>query len=178
MTWIGVASGSTFALLGAACVLLVLVGAPGIWLMVLGAICTDVFLAPRIGDGGAIFGWIPIGIAAALAVAAEVVEVAAAADGPRRGGPTRAGAIGALIGGIGGGILGTIFLLPVVGSLIGAAMGAVAGAVVGELSVGRTLRQSAKPAAGAAAGRLLGTLAKLPLAAGAWLALTIAAFMA
>jgi len=174
--WSGIIGG-LFALLGACCVVLVVIGLPGAWIMVAIAVVTDLLVAPSVGDGQPFFGWLAIGIGAGIALAGEVIETLAAAEGARRGGATKRGAIGAAIGGIIGALAGTILIpVPLVGSLIGAALGAVAGAVIGEVSRdGVRLRDTAKPATGAAIGKVLGTIAKIPCVVVVWLMLTVAA---
>ena len=171
--------GSIFGLVGAACVVLVVLGLPGAWIMLAIAVATDLLLAPSVGDGQPFFGWAAIGVAAGVALAGEIVETLAAAEGARRGGASRRGAIGAAIGGIIGALAGTVLIpVPLVGSLVGAALGAVAGAMVGELSRdGVRLRDTAKPATGAAIGKVLGTIAKIPCAVVVWLVLAIAALL-
>jgi len=171
--------GIVFAAVGAACVLAVAIGLPGAWIMLAIAALTDLLLAPRVGDGQPFFGWVAIGVCAGIALLGEVVELLAAAEGARRGGASKRGAIGALVGGLIGGIAGTILILiPLVGTLIGAAIGALAGAALGELTrKGVTLRDTAKPATGAAIGKVLGILAKIPCAAAIWVVLLIAAIV-
>jgi len=173
------AVGLAFALLGAVCVLLVVLGLPGAWIMLAVAVLIDLLLAPAVGDGQAFFGWPAIAVAAGVALIGEVLETLAAAEGARRGGASVRGAVGATIGGIIGAIAGTIFIpILLVGSLIGAALGAVAGAMVGELSrPGVRLRDTAKPATGAAIGKVLGSLAKIPCAVVVWLVLAISALI-
>lgn len=179
MTWLSATVGILFALVGAACVLIVAIGLPGAWIMLGIAVLLDLLLAPSVGDGQAFFGWTAIGVGAGVALLGEVVETWAAAEGARRGGASRRGAIGALLGGLAGGIAGTVLIpIPLVGSLVGAALGALSGAVIGELTrEGVTLRDTAKPATGAAIGKVLGILAKIPCAAIVWVVLSIAAVL-
>ena len=162
MTLWSVVVGLGFSLIGAVCVLLVIVGLPGAWIMLAVAALIDLLLAPRVGDGAAFFGWWAIGAGAVVALLGEVIETLAAAEGARRGGASVRGAIGATIGGIVGAIAGTILIpILVVGSLVGAALVAVAGAVLGELTrEGMRSRATAKPATGAAIGKGLGGCAK------------------
>jgi len=171
--------GLGFGLVGACCVLLVVVGLPGAWIMLAIAMLTDLLLAPRVGDGAPFFGWTVIGVGAAVALLGEILETVAAAEGARRGGASARGAWGALLGGLIGGIAGTVLIpVPIVGSLAGAAIGALGGAVIGELSrEGTRLRDTAKPAAGAAIGKLLGIISKIPCAVVVWVVLTVAAVM-
>lgn len=179
MTLWSVGVGLVFALVGAGCVLLVVVGLPGAWIMLAIALLTDLLLAPRVGDGEAFFGWWAIGVGAVVALLGEALETLAAAEGARRGGASVRGAWGAVIGGLIGGLAGTVLIpIPIVGSLAGAALGALGGAVVGELTrEGMRLRDTAKPATGAAIGKVLGIISKIPCAAVVWVVLTVAAFV-
>lgn len=160
-----------FALVSLCCGLLVLVGIPGIWVMVLLAAAIDaahVVLAP---SGEPFFGLWALVIAAIIALAAEGVEFVAGAAGAKAGGSSVRGMVGALVGSIAGAIVGSL-ILPLVGTLVGAVAGAAIGALAGELTVkGRGVSGSLAPALGAAAGRLAGFLAKLPFALAAWVVL-------
>lgn len=170
--------GLIFALLGAACVALVLLGLPGAWMMLGLAVLIEVADPLYLHTGSdQTFGWWLLGACLALATLGEILEFVAGALGAKKAGSSRRGMWGAIIGGIVGGILGVAIPVPVVGSLIGAVIGTFAGAIFGELSgdANATVRSSLKPASGATIGRILGTLAKLPIAMAIWASLTIAA---
>lgn len=174
---IGIAA--CFTAFGALCVLLVIAGLPGTWVLIGAAIaidCLDWLWLPE----GAPFTFHPVTIMAAILVGlvGEALEFALSAIGAKRFGASRRGMVGSVIGGVAGAIAGTFLLpLPPLGTLLGAALGTGAGAFIGEMSGGeRTLRESARPAMGAVIGRVLGTLAKLPVALVVWIVLAIAAF--
>lgn len=170
-----------FGVFGLACVLLVIAGLPGTWILVGAAILVDcldwLWLPP-----GAPFTFHPLTILAAVLVGlvGEALEFALSAAGARRFGASRRGMIGSVIGGVAGALFGTVLIwVPIVGTLIGALLGTAAGAVLGEISDGRkTLHDAAQPAIGAVIGRVLGTLAKLPIAVIVFVLLVIAAFRA
>jgi uncharacterized protein YqgC (DUF456 family) len=80
-----------------------------------------------------------LGVAARLAVLAEMLEFILGAAGSRRaGGSTRAAAL-AIVGSLVGGIVGTALPLPMLGTLIGACLGAFIGSLLGDLWAGRPL---------------------------------------
>ncbi len=168
-----------FAILAAGCVVTVVLGLPGAWIMLGLAVVIELldsmYVTQRSGDT---FGWWLLGACLALAVTGEILEFIAGALGARRAGSSRRGMWGAIIGGLVGAVLGVGIPVPIVGTLIGAVIGTFAGAILGELSAApsATVRDSLKPATGATVGRILGTLSKLPIAMAIWAALTIAAF--
>ena len=143
---------------------------PGNWLMVLIACGLS-----RWGPEPAMFSfWLLAGIAI-IALAAELVELAAGSAGARRAGSSRKGALLALLGSFVGGILGT-FIIPVVGSIIGACTGAFLGALVGETRSGRSLKESLESGKGAAWGRLAGMGIKFLAGIMIWVITAVAAF--
>ncbi len=170
-----------FALFGGACVLAVVAGLPGTWLLILAAMgidCFDWLWLPS----GAPFTFHPLTllVAVLLATVGEVLEFALSAAGARTFGASGRGMIGSMIGGVCGALLGTVLIpILVLGTMLGAAIGTALGAILGELThKDRKLRDTAKPALGAVIGRILGTLAKLPVSLAVWVLLTIAAFAA
>ena len=168
-----------FALVGLVCVALVVVGLPGIWMMILFAVVIELADSLYLPAGRTqTFSWWILGVCLALALAAEVVELLASAAGAKVGGASRRGMLGSLVGAVIGAIGGTVLILiPVVGSILGAMLGAALGAIIGEMTTpGMQLRAVWRPASGAAAGRLAGTLGKIPFAIMVWLLLTVAAF--
>ncbi len=168
-----------FAIVAAACGALVLVGIPGIWIMVVVAVAIDLVHLLASNDGTGFFGAWPLVAAAAIALAAEGVELLAGGAGAKLGGASKGGILGAMIGSVVGAVVGTCAIpVPVFGTLLGAIGGAAVGAVIGEVvGARRSVKESILPATGAAAGRLLGFLAKAPFAAAAWLVLVVAAAM-
>ncbi len=182
MTW-AIAGGwvelAAFAVVAASCGALVLVGIPGIWVMVVVAVAIDLVHFLASSDGQPFFGVWPLAAAAAIALAAEGVEFLAGGAGAKVGGASRGGILGAMIGSMAGAVVGTCTIpVPVIGTLLGAVGGAGVGAVIGEVvGARRSVKESLRPAAGAAAGRLLGFVAKAPFAAAAWLVLVVSAAM-
>jgi uncharacterized protein YqgC (DUF456 family) len=171
--------GAGYALFGLLCVFLVVVGLPGTWILIAGAIvidCLDWLWLPP----GSPLTFHPLTIIAAILVGlvGEALEFALSAAGARRFGASKRGMLGAVIGGVVGAIAGTLLIwIPVVGTLVGALAGTAAGAIIGETSDGKkTIREATQPAIGAVIGRVLGTLAKLPVAVAVWIIFGIAVF--
>jgi uncharacterized protein YqgC (DUF456 family) len=179
--WIDYTAASLFTLMGAGCLLLVVIGMPGTWLMIVLAICLE-FLQRLWAPAGSdwMFSiWVFVGVVL-IAGLGEVLELVAGAFGAKKGGASRKGMLGAMLGGILGALIGTFMIpIPVIGSLIGALLGCAGGAVVGELnnSPETTLKDTIKPATGAVIGRVLGTLAKMPCAIAVWVTLAVSAFV-
>jgi len=149
------------------CVVLVLLQLPGSWLMLLATA-----LAAWLGDWQTIGMW-TIGALSALAIGGEGLELLAGTAGAAKAGGSKRAAILAVVGAMVGAILG-IFGPPIIGSVIGACVGAAAGSMAGDRWAGRSWRQAAETGKGAAKGRLLGTIAKVVVAACMWLIVTVA----
>ena len=98
-------------------------------------------------------GWVTIGILAALAALAWLVDFLAGAAGTRYVGATPRAFWGAALGAV----VGMFFGLP------GLLLGPFIGAVAGELSTGRGLTQSGRAGLGAWLGLVVATAAKLAL---------------
>ena len=163
-----------FALLGAGCLILIIMQLPGTWIMV--GLATLVQLADVAWGHGADVsaGWWAIGVALGLAVVGEILESASSAAGARVGGGGRRAMWGGFIGGIEGAIVGTPLIpIPILGTFIGAVVGAFAGAMVGEVTGAdrKTVVEAVGPAAGAAAGRAAGTVFKIAMGTVVWLVL-------
>jgi uncharacterized protein YqgC (DUF456 family) len=180
MEWTEYGVAGVFSLACLACVVSVAVGLPGTWVMLALAVALEVLDSHLLGMPELVtFGWPTLGIAAAIAIAAEILEALAGAAGTRLGGGTRRGMIGAIIGGIVGAIALTPLLpIPVVGTLVGAFLGTFAGAFYAEYTVPEVREASvpARAALGAAVGRLAGTFGKFILASVIWVVLSWAAF--
>lgn len=178
MEWLDYIAAGVFTLLGAGCLLLVLIGMPGTWVIILMAVALDFIQriwAPS--DSPYMFSiWVLAG-AVIIAAFGEVFELIAGAFGAKKGGASKKGMLGALIGGILGAVLG-IPIIPPIGSLLGAFLGCGVGAIIGELNNSNDVKfkDTLKPAAGAVIGRVLGTLAKLPCSIAVWMLLSISAF--
>jgi len=134
---------------------LVPLGLPGLWVMVLGVLgygwATD-FRTVGVGTIALVLG---------LAAAGEVIETWLGFRLARRyGGSSRAG-WGALVGGIVGAIVGVP--VPIVGSVVGAFLGSFAGAAVFEYLGARSLHGAARAGWGAVLGRAAAAAAKVAL---------------
>jgi uncharacterized protein YqgC (DUF456 family) len=125
--------------------LLIPLGLPGTWVMVLAGIAYA-YLVPAAHIGAVTI----IGILV-IAVLAEVVEFTVAAKYTRMYGGSRRGAWGAIIGGVVGALVGVP--IPIIGSVIGAIAGSFVGALAGELSGGARSDEATRAATGAAIGR-------------------------
>lgn len=180
MDWIAYVVASLFFILGAGCVLLVVLQLPGTWIMLALAVIIEWADQLYLSDPAPMtFGWWALGTALVLTGIGELLELVAGAAGAKGGGATKRGIIGSLIGGIVGAIGLTFFIpVPIVGTLIGAVVGSFMGAVIAEVTgpQPRTVRDSMKPAIGASIGRVLGTFAKLGVCIIVWLVLSVAAF--
>jgi len=147
---------------------LVVLGLPGLWLMLCAALLYN-WLQPA-----AAIGWLAIGIAAALAVVAEVLEFTLAARYTTRYGGSRRAGWGAILGGIVGAMIG--LPIPVVGSVIGAFAGSFAGALLFEITrPGASRDSAARVAWGALLGRVVATAAKTGLGCAMAVLLIVAA---
>lgn len=117
-----------------ACLFLVLLGFPGLWLMVGTALLYN-WIA------GTTFGTATLLTVGALALVAEILEFTLSARYTRRyGGSPRAG-WGAIVGGFLGAMAG--IPIPILGSVIGALAGAFIGALVLEYTRAEATRGSA-----------------------------------
>lgn len=143
-----------FGLVLLGCLLLIPLGLPGIWLMILAGI----LYGPVTGMP---LGWGTLGITAVLATAAEGVEFALGAHMARRFGGSRRSAWGSIVGGLAGALL--LSPLPVLGPMTGAFVGAFAGAWIGEWSLNRSHDTATRTATGALIGRVLAVAVKIGL---------------
>ena len=178
MDWITIVILVLFAIVGAACVLLALIGLAGTWIMVVLAIVIE--LVDSWWGDGETWGWTALGICIGLAIVGELMELGAGALGAKVGGGSKRAMVGAIVGGIVGGIALTPFIpIPVVGTLVGAVIGTFAGAVIGELTHKEpaAMGSIATSAVGATIGRILGVLAKTGVAAVCWCILVITPFV-
>ena len=178
MDWVTIVIFSLFMLFATGCVFVTLIGLPGGWIMIGGAIVIE--LCDTFWGGTITWGWIAIGICLGLGVFGELLELIASGLGAKVGGGSRRGMIGAIVGSIGGAILGTVLIpIPLIGTLIGAVLGAFSGTVLAELTHQDPpeLGQLAKTATGATIGRILGILGKTGVAAIIWCVLLISPFL-
>ena len=180
MEWLAWLILAVFALLGLACLLLLVLGLPGTWVLLaiaFGIELVDGFLLP--GDAVVTFGWDLLALCGGLALVGEGIEALAGVAGTRYGGGTRRGMVGAFIGGIVGAIFLTGLLpIPVLGTLFGAMFGAFLGAFIGEATgpEARGRAHNLRAAFGAAVGKLGGTVAKLAIGVVMWVLLVRAAW--
>lgn len=166
MDWISIVLLVLFALYASVCVLITLVGLPGTWLMIAGALI--IMLCNPLWNDTPIWSWTIIGVALGLGVCGEILETAAAGLGAKAGGGTKRGMLGAILGSMIGAFVATFTIpIPLVGTLVGAIVGAFAGALLGELTHNEiaTKGELAKSATGAAIGRVMGILGKSGIAA-------------
>jgi len=149
----------------------VIVGLPGLWIMVAAVILY-----------AALTGWQYVGlwtivILIVIGILAEIVETVAGGAGAKREGASKRGILGAIVGGILGGLFLTFLIpIPIVGTIVGACVGSLLGAMVTEIAIPTELEHSLRIGVGAAKGRLLGILSKLVfglviLAISMWMAL-------
>jgi len=143
------------ALTGLAGLLMVPLGLPGLWVMVLGILA---------------FGWLTdfrsVGlwtttIVLALAFLGEIIESWLGFRFARRYGASNRAAWGALIGGIVGAIVGVP--VPIIGSVIGAFVGSFAGAAVFEYTHSARTGTAVAAGWGAVLGRAAAAAAKIGL---------------
>ena len=186
MGWLAYLVASVFTVAGAGCVVLLVLQAPGTWMLLGLALLVewvDRFYLPEL-ERQTFTVWV-LWACLALALVGEAIEFAAGVVGAKVGGSSNRGMWGALVGGILGAILLTPFFLfvPVLGALLGALVGTFAGAVIGELSAVRRRPTSGdlvgtwRPALWATVGRVVGTTAKIGIGITMWLALAVDAFV-
>ncbi len=132
--------------------LLIPFGLPGLWVQLLGlvgyAFLTDFRTV----------GVLPIVVALALAVAAEVLEFTIGGKYARQYGGSRRAGWGAILGGLVGAFVG--LPVPIVGSVIGAFVGAFAGAALLEMTNRTEWRAAMRVGWGAFVGRLVAVAVK------------------
>ena len=178
MDWISIVILVLFGLYASICVLITLVGLPGVWLMVGGALALH--LSNPLWNDVPLWGWTIIGVCLGLAVCGEIIETLAAGLGAKAGGGSKRGMVGAIVGSMLGAFICTFFIpVPLIGTLIGAIVGAFVGALIGELSHKdtQTTGDLSKSATGAAIGRVFGILGKAGIAAICWCVLLISPFV-
>jgi hypothetical protein len=182
MEWLTYVMAAVFSLLALACLGLIPIGLPGLWLMIgFAALAQLLGNIPFSSAPSIHFGWTLLGVCVAIGVTAEAVEAIAGAAGAKYGGATRRGMVGAFVGGVIGAIFFTGLLpIPIVGTVVGGLVGSFAGAWIGEASAEqqRHPEEKFRAALGAAAGKLAGTFGKLGAGVVIWLLLVYGAFTA
>ena len=179
MEWTALLVALIFSLLGLGCLLLVVIGLPGTWIMLGLAVAVELLDHHYLDGVPETFGWWAIGACGALALIGEALEAGAGAAGTHAGGGSRRGMIGAMLGGLIGAIVFTPLIpIPVVGTLLGALIGTFVGAFVAERTAEQRLDTTStfKAAGGATVGRLVGTLGKTMISATIWVVLSVGAF--
>ncbi len=163
---------SILIVLNAGWLLLVLLGLPGNWLMV---ISTCLFAWWK-WDERVFSGWTLIAIVA-LALLGELIEFLAGMTAARGSGASWRGSMMAVFGAILGALVGT-FVIPILflGSVVGASVGAGLAVWVTEISRGVRAEQSLRHAVGAGIGQIIGATSKIMLGLVIWLIIAVAAF--
>jgi uncharacterized protein len=152
VSWIGVLLLLATSLVG---LVLVPLGLPGLWLMVLGVLGYGWITEFRT------VGVVTVGVVLGLAAVGEIIEAWLGFRVARRyGGSNRAG-WGALVGGIVGAVVGVP--VPLVGSVIGAFVGSFAGAAVFEYTRSATVGGATRAGWGAVVGRAAAAAVKVGL---------------
>lgn len=130
---------------------------PGSWIILASAIGYDCYF------GWQRFGWKWLVALGAIALAAEIVELAASAVVAGKAGASRRAAIGSLIGGFAGMLLLSV-PIPVIGTILGGFIGCFIGALAGEMTLRDDLRSGVRVGLFATLGRLLGMMVKISAA--------------
>ena len=151
-----------FALALLASLLIIPLGLPGTWLMIIAAIGMNLL------GGGDRIGTVSLIGVGVLAVVAELLEFSVTGRYTRKYGGSRRAGWGAILGGIVGAIMGVP--VPIVGSMLGAFVGAFVGALVFEYT-----RQGAdgRSATHVATGALLGRVAAAAMKVGVGLIMAV-----
>jgi len=134
---------------------LVALGLPGLWLMVVGVVASALLTGFRSVTAGVIV------LAVGLALLGEIIETWVGFRFARRyGGSSRAG-WGALVGGLVGAVVGVP--VPLVGSVLGGFVGSFVGAAVFEYTLARRAHVAVSAGWGAVLGRAAAAAAKMAL---------------
>ena len=159
-------------LLNTVWLLLVALGLPGNWLIVVG---TGLFAWWQ--WDASIFSVGTLLAIALLALLAELAEFGAGMVGARTSGASWRGSIAALFGAMIGAVCGTfVIAVPLLGTVVGASLGAGLGVWGVEISRGQHPDRSLRSGVSAGLGALLGILSKLAAGVVIWLIVVIAAF--
>lgn len=183
MEWLLYIVAFVFFLAGIGCLILVVAGLPGGWVML--GLAGVIEFADSLylqAENTQTFDWWILITCGVMLLIGEVIEFLAGLVGAKKGGASRRGMIGSLIGGLLGVFLfaGLFSVIPFVGTIVGAFLGALMGtflgAYIGEISgEDATLKGAMKPAFGATVGRVIGTVSKVGIAIAIWLTLTVSA---
>jgi uncharacterized protein len=132
--------------------LMIPLGLPGIWLMLLAGVGHRLFVTPPT------LGWLTLAVLTVIALLAEWLEFSVSGKYTAKYGGSKRAAWGAILGGFAGAFVG--IPIPVVGSVIGAFAGAFGGAMLGEYSVEKNRDKATRAATGALIGRAVATALK------------------
>jgi uncharacterized protein len=133
-----------------------LIGAPGLWIMLL-ALVLYAWVTHF-----AIVAWPGIIAVFTLCAFAEIVEFVFGGLGAKRAGASARAIFGAILGGLLGGIFLTFLIpIPVIGTIIGVCAGSFLGAMLLEFSREGEVAKSMRVGVGAAKGRFIGLVSKL-----------------
>jgi uncharacterized protein YqgC (DUF456 family) len=144
---------SIFALVG---LVIILLGFPGTFLVVLGAFLGDLILTDFT------FGWKLYLLFILIAVFGELFDFLAAGYVAKKFKASRWGVAGAIIGGIVGASLGSV--VPIIGNIIGLFIGAIALSFLFEFIAQKKFEKAFKAAIGAFFGRVGAIIVKIILA--------------
>lgn len=144
---------------------------PGSWVILASAVGYDCYF------GWQRLGWKWLVALGAIALAAEIIELAASAVVAGKAGASRRAAIGSLIGGLAGMLLLSV-PIPVIGTILGGFFGCFIGALAGEMTLRDDLRSGVRVGLFATLGRLLGMMVKISAAMTIAGAVVSLAFMA
>jgi len=133
--------------------ILIVLGLPGLWIMVATAITYNVVVH------GEPIGWVTLAAVTVLAFIAELLEFSLTGKYARKYGGSRRAGWGAIIGSIVGAMVGVP--VPVVGPVIGAFLGSFIGALIAELTGGSSAGDATRVAKGALIGRVVSTALKI-----------------
>lgn len=131
--------------------IMVIIGLPGIWAMVLAAIVYTLIYND--------IAWWVIGLFFGMSLLAEGAEFLLAGWGAKKYGSSSKGMIASIVGGIIGAILFTP-IVPVLGSIFGAFAGSFAGAFLVEYLSGKKAGEAGRAGYGAFVGRAAGITVK------------------
>ncbi len=140
------------------CLVLVPIGLPGSWGIV---VLAGVYGVVTSFDGVTI--WDVVGLALAAGVG-ELIEFLGSLAGAKKYGASKWGMAAGTVGGIAGAILGVAIPPPIVGSVIGAFAGCFAATVAAEYLQAKQTKDALKAGVGAFLGRLVSTFAKTAIA--------------
>lgn len=144
-----------FALALLASLLIIPLGLPGTWLMIVSAIGLNLL------TGDTRIGTVSLIGVSVLAIVGELLEFSLTGRYTRKYGGSRRAGWGAIVGGIVGAIVGVP--VPIVGPVIGAFAGAFAGALLFEATAGSGVAASTRVATGALLGRVTAAAAKVAI---------------